>query len=78
MGITSINLQTIVALTDLDQVSCLYHPSVGAKLSGIATSQHAATTSQQCLHVTVLLYLNRKTLIIDMSNYVFKMHSNHH
>lgn len=57
MGITAINWQTIVELTALDKVSWLYHPNIGAKLSGTATSQHAATTSLECLLVTVLLYL---------------------
>lgn len=61
MGITDINLQTIVELTESDMVSLLDHPSMGAKLSGIATNQHAATTSHECLRVTVLLYLKKES-----------------
>lgn len=61
MGITSINLQTIVELTAAAKVSWLYHPSIGEKLIGTARSQHAATTSQECLCVTVLLYLKQKS-----------------
>lgn len=57
MGITAINWQTIVELAELDKVGWLYHPSMGVKLRGIATIQHAATTRQECPCVTILLYL---------------------
>lgn len=71
MGITVVNWQTRVELTELDKLSWLYHPRIGAKLSGMATSQHAVTANKECLCATVLLYLKTRTINVGFINYLF-------
>lgn len=61
MGITVMNLQTMVSLARCGKVLMLFHPNIGVKPRGMAKIQHAATTDHECVGPTVFLYLIKRT-----------------